>query len=178
MKLLQAGLVLAMMAVLGLQSAPGWSEAKAQTAASSQKTLQDADRAFIDLMVPHHQMGIEMANEAIAKAQHKELKAFAQRMRDIQRKEVEQMKSWRQKWFGSAETPAPMPMAPMPAGKDFDRMWMTQVIDHHQQAIDMSVLTLKGASKAEVKDMANRLIKEQQKEQSQLSSWLKSWYGK
>lgn len=178
MKLLQAGVVLVLMATLGFQSAPGWSEAPAQTAASSQKAAQDADRAFIDLMVPHHQMGIEMANEAIAKAQHKEIKAFAQKMKDDQTKDINQLKSWRQQWFGSSETPMPMNMAPMKSGADFDRMWLTHMIDHHQQAVDMAILALPSASRAEVKSMAQRIIDKQKKEQAQLRSWLKAWYGK
>lgn len=166
------GVILPLVAGLSLASLPATAH---EGPHASQQAVSDANRAFIDLMVPHHQSGVEMANEAIAKASHAELRAFAQHMKASQSKDVEQLKSWRQAWFGSAMTPMPMPMAPMAKDKDFDRMWMTQLIDHHQQAIDMSTLALGNGVRNEIKGMAQRLISDQRKEQEQLRSWLKSW---
>lgn len=175
MRIKGSGWVLALVASLSLAS---WPAVAHEGPHATEQTLHDANRAFIDLMVPHHQSGIEMANEAIAKASHPELKAFAQRMKVKQSKDIEQMKSWRQAWFGSAVTPMPMPMAQMAKDKDFDRMWMTQLIDHHQNAIDISTLALGQGVRNEIKGMAQRQISDQSKEQAQMRSWLKTWYGK
>ncbi len=59
------------------------------------------DRMFIDMMVPHHQGAIVMAEDALTKAQHPEIKALAQRIIDAQSTETKMMDRWRADWFGS-----------------------------------------------------------------------------
>lgn len=49
------------------------------------------DRLFLDTMIRHHQMAIEMSEEAATKAEHAELKSFARRVVDKQRAEVAEM---------------------------------------------------------------------------------------
>ena len=51
----------------------------------------DFDVAFIDMMIPHHQSAIEMSQDALQKAEHAELKGFAQETVDKQQKEIEQL---------------------------------------------------------------------------------------
>jgi uncharacterized protein (DUF305 family) len=63
------------------------------------------DLAFIDAMVPHHQMAVMMAQVATTRAEHPELQALAQTMIDDQQREIEQMEAWRAAWSGAA-TPA------------------------------------------------------------------------
>jgi uncharacterized protein (DUF305 family) len=56
------------------------------------------DLMFIDMMIPHHQSAVDMAKDALAKAEHQEIKDLAQRVIDAQSKEIEQMKQWKAKW--------------------------------------------------------------------------------
>jgi len=42
------------------------------------------DRRFIDTMVPHHEMAIEMAKVAAERAEHADLKRFAAEIRAAQ----------------------------------------------------------------------------------------------
>ena len=100
----------------------------------------EEQRAFIDGIVPHHQMASMMADEAIAKAVHQGLRTMAQTMKTDQNREIERYKDIRQQILGSEDTPDPMMMQPIPAGPDFDRQWLIMMIDHHQGAIDMSTL--------------------------------------
>ena len=51
------------------------------------------DRAFVDEMTKHHQMGLEMAQMALQKASSAEVKNFAQKTVDVQGKEIEELKS-------------------------------------------------------------------------------------
>ncbi len=55
----------------------------------------DFDLMFIDMMVPHHQGAIEMSRDALAKAERQEIKDFAQKVIDMQTKEIEQMNAWK-----------------------------------------------------------------------------------
>jgi uncharacterized protein (DUF305 family)/uncharacterized cupredoxin-like copper-binding protein len=68
-------------------------------------TTEGFDLAFIDAMMPHHQMAVMMAQVATMRAEHPELQALAQTMIDDQHREIEQMQTWRAAWSGGA-TPA------------------------------------------------------------------------
>ena len=63
------------------------------------------DRAFIDMMIPHHQGAILMARAELAKGQNAELKKIATAIVAAQTKEIKQMNSWRKQWYGT-ESPA------------------------------------------------------------------------
>jgi uncharacterized protein (DUF305 family) len=70
--------------------------------------LEDArpfDRAFIDMMIPHHQGAIRMARIQLEKGQDAELKRIAGDVISAQSQEIELMNSWREEWYGS-ESPA------------------------------------------------------------------------
>jgi uncharacterized protein (DUF305 family) len=137
----------------------------------------DADRAFIDGLVPHHEMAIAMADEALAKATHAELKTFAQKVKDDQTREINQMKQYRQEWFASNATPSMdhSQMTSMAAGPDFDRMWSEAMIKHHQGATDMANRALTAAARPETKTLAQQVIDAQKKEQDQLRAWINAW---
>ena len=76
---------------------------------------ESIDRQFIDMMVPHHQSAIEMAELARERATHPELKGLADAIIADQEAEIGEMRDWRQEWFGSSETP-PMTAMPMMPG--------------------------------------------------------------
>jgi uncharacterized protein (DUF305 family) len=57
------------------------------------------DRAFIDAMIPHHQSAIEMARVASKKSKNPEMRELAGNIVNAQRKEIEQMKQWRKRWY-------------------------------------------------------------------------------
>ncbi|MCP9846808.1 DUF305 domain-containing protein [Synechococcus sp. Lug-A] len=61
----------------------------------------DFDRAFIEQMIPHHQMGVRMATMAQANSQHQELRLLQQAMVKAQSQEIEQMRQWYRSWYGS-----------------------------------------------------------------------------
>jgi uncharacterized protein (DUF305 family) len=60
------------------------------------------DRAFIDAMIPHHQSAIDAAKIAQEQAQRAEIKELARAIIADQQREIDQMKQWRQAWYGSA----------------------------------------------------------------------------
>lgn len=62
-------------------------------------------------------------------------------------------------------------------GKEFDIAFMSQMITHHQGAIDMAEQTLKVAQHPETKQEAQKVIEAQTKEIAQMEGWLKEWYN-
>ena len=60
----------------------------------------DFEKRFIDLMIPHHEGAIIMAKQALKEANRPELKEMAEKVIKEQEKEIEQLKKWRQEWYG------------------------------------------------------------------------------
>ena len=66
------------------------------------ETAEPFDREFIDMMVPHHQGAIAMARVVLEKGQDSEVKELAQEIIDAQSREIGEMNTWREKWYGAA----------------------------------------------------------------------------
>lgn len=69
------------------------------------ETAKPFDRAFIDMMIPHHQGAIRMARVEISQGGDPELQALAAAIVQAQASEIREMNAWRQSWYG-ARSPA------------------------------------------------------------------------
>jgi uncharacterized protein (DUF305 family) len=58
------------------------------------------DTMFIDMMIPHHEGAITMSQDALQRAEHAELRQFAQQVIEKQQKEIEELR--RMKTRGAA----------------------------------------------------------------------------
>jgi uncharacterized protein (DUF305 family) len=63
------------------------------------------------------------------------------------------------------------------SGKSYDIAWMSQMIEHHRGAVDMSKLCVKNCVDKDVKAAAQKIINAQDKEIKLMNTWLKSWYN-
>jgi len=61
------------------------------------------------------------------------------------------------------------------SGDDFDEAFITQMISHHQGAIDMANLAKQNAKHDEIKNLADDIVSAQTKEISQMKSWQNAW---
>jgi uncharacterized protein (DUF305 family) len=60
---------------------------------------------------------------------------------------------------------------------DSDRMFIEQMIPHHQDAIDMGNLALVRAEHPEIGQLAENIIRDQSREISRMREWYRAWYG-
>ena len=60
------------------------------------------DRAFIDMMIPHHAGAVTMAKEELDKGENPTLRGLADDIVAAQAREIAQMREWRESWYGSA----------------------------------------------------------------------------
>ncbi|MBE9140437.1 DUF305 domain-containing protein [Nodosilinea sp. LEGE 07088] len=60
----------------------------------------DFDRRFLDAMIPHHEGAVVMAKDLKGKSRRPELLALADEIMASQQAEIDQMKQWRQDWYG------------------------------------------------------------------------------
>ena len=62
-------------------------------------------------------------------------------------------------------------------GRNFDIAYMSMMIDHHKGAVEMAQAILKVSKDARIRKAAQEIIAVQNKEITQLTGWLRSWYG-
>jgi uncharacterized protein (DUF305 family) len=60
------------------------------------------DAMFIEQMIPHHDDAIEMAELALTRAEHPEIRQLAADIKRTQTAENAQMRTWYREWFGTA----------------------------------------------------------------------------
>ncbi|GIU81668.1 MAG: hypothetical protein KatS3mg006_0732 [Pyrinomonadaceae bacterium] len=157
----------------------------------------DAERApydlqFIDTMIHHHEGALEMAEVVLKKSTNEELRKFAEKIIEDQKKEIEQMKSWREAWYANKPRAINMEMPGMKdsmkmmtdgrmeqmekrSGKEFDLMFLDLMIEHHEGAVTMSQEALQKAERQEIKTLAEQIIKAQQQEIKQMQEWKEKW---
>jgi uncharacterized protein (DUF305 family) len=58
------------------------------------------DKAFIEQMIPHHQMGVMMSSHLLQGVQRPELRTLLQNIISSQSAEIQQMRAWYQAWYG------------------------------------------------------------------------------
>ena len=58
------------------------------------------DKAFIEEMIPHHQMAVMMAQMLLRSANRPEMKQLAENIISAQTKEINDMRGWYQSWYG------------------------------------------------------------------------------
>lgn len=195
---LVAGLALAGCGAGGASSTPF----RSMPAMSSGDAVS-LDQQFIDMMVPHHQSAVAMAEVALTRAEHAEIKALANDIISAQTDEISQLREWRKTWFGSDQTPGmnAMPILPgmampgmaMPGAsmgstmdmtkdvaklKDatlFDKAFIEAMTEHHRTAIAAARIAEAQATKPEIKALAAQIISAQQAEIDQMATWLAAW---
>ena len=62
------------------------------------------------------------------------------------------------------------------SGKNYDIAWLSQMIEHHRGAVEMSKMCVKNCLDKDVKAAAQKIINAQDKEILQMTTWLKNWY--
>jgi uncharacterized protein (DUF305 family) len=142
------------------------------------------DLQFLDTMTAHHQQAVEMAEMAVDRAARPELKEMARRMMAAQRAEIAQMQGWREQWYAGSPQAVnhemmragggqQMDLGSMraAAGEEFDRMFLSMMIPHHEGAVAMSRDAAEKAEHAEVKRFAQKLVADQQREIRQMRQW-------
>jgi uncharacterized protein (DUF305 family) len=62
------------------------------------RDAKDVDRAFVEMMIPHHESAIAMATDAKTKGTHAEIRDLAAAIVTDQQREIVQMEAWLESW--------------------------------------------------------------------------------
>ncbi|MEV4574075.1 DUF305 domain-containing protein [Nonomuraea jabiensis] len=160
--------------------------APAATSASAQPSaaFNDADVMFAQMMIPHHEQAVEMADLAATRASDPEVKELAAQIKAAQDPEIQTMKGWLTEWGKPApeggmghDMPGVMSEEDMKKleaakGKAFDKLFVQQMIAHHNGAIAMAKTEQTGGSNPQAKELAKTIETTQQAEVEQLQKIL------
>ncbi|MET7706435.1 DUF305 domain-containing protein [Micromonospora sp. NPDC005413] len=153
-----------------------------------------ADVMFAQMMIPHHQQAVQMADLAATRAVDTDVRQLAAQIKAAQAPEVATMTRWLAGWGTPAPTagmpgmdhgmpgmsgsPTPGMGHGMPGmmteadmakltvaiGGDFDKQFLTMMIAHHQGAIAMAKDELTNGANTDAKNLAQQIIDDQQAE--------------
>jgi uncharacterized protein (DUF305 family) len=63
------------------------------------------------------------------------------------------------------------------SGQEFETEWMSMMIQHHMGAVEMAQLVPSRANHQEIKDLAQNIIRDQNREIGEMTTWLMQWYN-
>jgi uncharacterized protein (DUF305 family) len=156
--------------------------AKASAAGHNQ-----ADVTFTQMMVPHHEQALEMAQLASSRASSADVKALAANIEAAQQPEIDKMNGWLNAWgaesmsgmdHGSMDmgqgmmSQADMDKLKAKSGTAFDHDFLSMMMQHHDGAIAMARTELADGRNANALALAASIQVTQQAEISQMQALL------
>ncbi len=160
------------------------------------------DAQFLDQMIVHHEGAVASTQAMIADSTRPKLRALARDIITSQRAQLDQMRTWRARWYpdlaptfaiGSGMMSGPM-MGGQPGGGDgmiggsmmsgsmmsksgTDPMYLQMMIAHHQLAVDMAEQAQNQGSHSQLRDMAATIATEQAVQITQMRGYLTALPG-
>jgi uncharacterized protein (DUF305 family) len=139
---------------------------------SSSGSFNDPDVIFTAGMVAHHTQAISMADMVLGKeGVDTRVTALAQKIKTAQTPEIQTMNGWLDAWganpmtgmAGMGQTMSADDMAALDAasGADASRLFLEQMITHHQGAIDMAQVEIGAGANPDAISLAKRIISDQ-----------------
>ncbi len=175
------------------------------SSSDSAKKANAIDRAFVQEMIPHHAMAVEMSKPAAKSGQHSEIKSLAASISSSQRDQIAQMQKVAQTLgvkpdkmpmggamahgMGAMDRNATklgiamdqmgmmMHMSSLDHAKPFDRKFIDLMIPHHAGAIRMARAELAKGTNPKLRRLANEIIAAQVKEIRKMNAWRIRWFG-
>jgi uncharacterized protein (DUF305 family) len=162
----------------------------ASTSTASATSSSDADVVFAQSMIVHHEQAIEMAEigQDPARQARAEVVALAGRIEAAQDPEIELMTGWLQAWgapvqmdtssgHDMSEMTGMMSAEDMDAlaatsGTEFDDMWLTMMVEHHEGAIEMATDIQAEGANPDVKTLGGQIVAAQQAEVDEMRQLL------
>ncbi|SCF08740.1 Uncharacterized conserved protein, DUF305 family [Micromonospora viridifaciens] len=138
------------------------------------RSHNNADIRFVTMMIPHHEQALVMARLVADRGQNPQLKIIADRILAAQEPEIKMLETWltdrgldrnsggrHQHSMAGMQSAEALARLTAARGADFDRMFVTMMIEHHQGAVDMAAEVLAIGVDGIINEMASSVIAEQ-----------------
>jgi uncharacterized protein (DUF305 family) len=152
----------------GMDNMPGMG-----SSASPAADVNNADMQFTMMMIPHHEQAVEMADMILAKDGIDErVITLAEQIKAAQGPEIELMESWLDDWgtpmgdmdgmdHGGMMSDTDMQALEDATGAEASRLFLEQMIVHHEGAIEMAQTEIDNGQNADVIALAENIIASQ-----------------
>lgn len=159
---------------------PGMDHGADSFSSAEAADANSADVMFAQMMIPHHEQAVEMSDMLLAKSDiDPEVAALAEQIKAAQQPEIEQMEEWLDAW--GADMPGMDDMDGMhhgdgmmseddmealeaATGTEAARLFLEQMIEHHEGAIDMAQDEVDDGQNADAVALADDIIASQTEE--------------
>jgi uncharacterized protein (DUF305 family) len=147
---------------------------------NSESGFNDADVMFAQMMIPHHEQALELADMALDPTlmASEQVKALASQIKAAQDPEIDVMTQWLTEWdqpLMDMSEDHSMAMEGMLSidelgalgqltGEEFDQAWVSAMIAHHKGAIKMADTVKAEGESALVQELADAIIQAQKSE--------------
>lgn len=171
------------LAITGCSSAPAGSShgghgSADDTESPSAAQANAADRMFATMMIPHHRQALEMSDIVLAKdGLDPAVVDLARKIKAAQQPEIDRMLDWLKSWGAEYDPDAAMDhgMSGMMSAEDLDalrtatgadagRLFLEQMIAHHEGAVEMARTELDAGRSAEALALAQQVVDDQTEE--------------
>lgn len=180
------GIVLGIVGIVGVATTAVYMQPRGP---SGPLVRGNMDAMFIEQMIPHHEDAIAMAELALTRAEHPEIKQLAEDVIDTQSAEIDQMREWYREWY-DADVPVfggssgmmggmmsgEVDLEDLEAAERFDRGFIEAMVPHHQMGIRMSQMVGSTTSRPELRELAESIIESQSAEVDRMQEWYDEWY--
>ncbi len=160
---------------------------------STSASFNDADVTFAQDMIPHHRQATEMATLADGRSETPEVLDLANQIIAAQQPEIDTMTGWLTSW--DEKVPSDMGTGDMEGmdsdmpgmmsgdemasletstGADFDRQFLTMMVEHHRGAIEMAQVEEADGAYVHAVDLAKKIQEDQAAEIATMERLLQS----
>ena len=158
-------------------SAAGTAASGSMDHSMNRAPAKDADHEFLRMMSDHHEGMIQMGTAAMTKGSNSTVQGDAHRLHTKQLDEQKRMLSMVQSSYGEAVMPMAMgsdkamvDQLNAKSGTEYDRAFYSTVVAHHREGVKMINDFLGRLTKPEVKQMAEKMKADQEKEIKEFES--------
>lgn len=151
------------------------------SASTSSSASTEADEMFVTMMIPHHEQAIEMSDILLAKdGADPRVVELAEQIKAAQGPEIDKMLGWLEDWGveynpdsmggmdhgsmggdDSMMSEEDMTMLEDADATEASRLFLEQMIVHHEGAVDMARTALDDAQNPDVLELAQQVIDDQ-----------------
>lgn len=153
--------------------------------------VSDADVMFATMMYPHHAQAVEMADMVEGRTTDPDVIALAGEIAAAQKPEMDQFSAWLSQWGQPAPSSDASSMSGMDhgsgsgmmtdrdmeslmaaSGSEFDRQWLTMMIEHHRGAVTMAEKEIADGENPDAIALAQTIVETQNEEITRMQQLL------
>jgi len=160
----------------GSESMPGMDHGGSSASSEPMADFNDADVMFAQMMIPHHQQAVEMADMILAKDGIDEsVLTLAEEIKAAQQPEIEQLQGWLEEWGADSDTDSmdgmdhgggmmsdeDMQSLDAATGAEASRLFLEQMTMHHEGAVTMAQDEVDNGQNADAVALAQTIVETQ-----------------